>query len=135
MNDVSHLDWRLQILGALLTVLTGVATAAIPVIVRALVRFLDRRFALELTQAEQNHLASAIGRGIGFADEQARKAIGGARPMRSSDKLAAATSVAVAELERLGVNRPSHDVIRQLIEARLGNDRSWDTTPAKPDAE
>ncbi len=137
MNDVSQLDWRLQLLGALLTLLTGVATAAIPLLVRAATRFLDRRLALELTEAEQTHLASAVARGIGFADEQARKALtalaNGERPrsMRSSDKLATATSFAVDELDRLGVSRPSHDTIRQLIEARLGTDRSWDS-PALP---
>jgi len=97
------MDWRYQILGALTTALVAVLTAAVPLLVRAMIQSIERRLSVNVTIAQEMALTRAAEQGIAFAEEQARKQLARASStMPSEEKLALASAFVAASLERQG---------------------------------
>jgi len=127
-------DWRFQVLGALTTGLVAIVGAAVPLLVRAAIKYLDQRLQLDLTDAQERALSEVAVQSIAWVEEQSRKAISaGGRPSAPADKLALARSVARDLLTRRGHGSLTSDLdLGQAIEAALAQrpDRAAPRPPA-----
>jgi len=117
------MDWRYQILGAIATALVAVLTAAIPVLVRAAISYLERRLHLDVTESQERAISDAVSQAVSFAEEQARKALAAQSvAMTSRQKLATARSFLDETLARQ--SRPEVRSPDGLIEAEVHRRRS-----------
>lgn len=120
VTDIASADWRIQILGALVTALTGVLTVGIPLLVRLGLRYLEKRLHIETTAADEERLIRAAQQGVDFAEEQARKRLKvGGSPLSSQDKLDLAAGYVQDVLARHGVDRMTQAEIERVVEAVL----------------
>lgn len=117
------MDWRLQILGALATLLIAVVTASVPIVVRAFVRFLTLKLHIDVTEAQHAAMLQAATGAVMFAEEQASKELRANRvPLPSSMKMSLAKAYARNLLDKRGITGSgdvSEDELEVQIEAML----------------
>jgi len=117
---IETVSWQYQILMVLLTALSAIITACVPL----LVLWIRRRLKLGENLVVQQQVSNAIVAGIRWAEEQAKKAAKGNLPEHSSTaKLDAATSFVLGELERYKLPALAAEQIAKLIESQLSETR------------
>jgi len=143
MQNVSSMDWRFQLLGALVTALVALLSASVPVLVRLFVRYAENKLRIEISDAQEASLESAAAQAVGFAEEAARNQLKKhGVETDSGEKLALARAFVESVLERRGHPIPSNRLgvpaVDAYIEAALHTHRSSNVppiakSPVKPD--
>lgn len=137
------MDWRFQILGALVTVLVAVISALTPLLVRAAVKYIETKMKIDLSDAQEAALTRAATDAVAWVEEQSRKHMTERGvPWPSEQKLAMAR-VFVGDVLRRQPHM-THEAftdatIRAAVEAALNWRRGIDgaaskTTGAPPSA-
>lgn len=112
------MQWQYQVLLALLGLVGTIVTAALPLVIKYVVR----KYKLEGDLIHENQIEDLALKGIHFAEEQASKklkAAAGATKPNSSEKMNHATQFVLAQIEARKLPERSAEYIQNLIESKI----------------
>ena len=109
------------ILHNLIPVVASLLLLLVPIFVKWLTAFLEKKFNFELDAAKQQQLIDLLDHGIAHAEEWANAQTTGTQPPPpSADKLNKAFAFVADEIKRTGLDVLTEQKIKDLLTARLG---------------
>jgi hypothetical protein len=121
------MDWTefgLAIANGLLPIAASLLVAVLSVFVGAAIQWLHTKTGIEVSDDQRWALESFISEGVGYAEEQGRKAIKAGDPTPEADtKLEIAVGYVIDRIAESGLPTMGEDAIVKLIEAKLGGNR------------
>lgn len=118
--DPSTMDWRFQLLGAFATMLLAVITAVTPLLVRAAIRYVERKLEIDVNDATEAAIERAALQAVAWTEEQARKKLTqNGVPMPGEKKREHAEAFVREALRRQGVSVSDYE-IGLAVESALG---------------
>jgi uncharacterized protein YlxP (DUF503 family) len=114
-----------DVLQAVVTLLAVVLTAATPLVVRAVLRWLSAKTAIAVSKADEEQLTEQARLGVAWAEERAHEAIKHRRDAHNPPettgvgKLSAAVQYVREERERVGKNALTDPEIARRVQAEL----------------
>jgi len=135
-TDLSTLDWRLQILGALASLVLAILASVTPLLVRAAVRYVEARLHIDISRADEEALGRSALQAVAWVEEQARKNRRYGVALTQRQKLAQASEyVRTLMRRRAGASGDvskltSDDALRMAVEAALHMYRASGSAPS-----
>jgi len=121
------MDWTefgLAIANGLLPIVASLLVAVLTALAGVAIRWLHMKTGIEVNDEQRWALESFIAEGVGYAEEQGRKAIKAGDPTPEADtKLEIAVGYVIDRIAESGLPTMGEDAIVRLIEARLGGNR------------
>jgi len=107
-----------------LTILVTLLTPVLLVLVNKAIKVFESKTKIDVADRYEALIDECVRSGIAFAHEQSRKALKADQPpVPSDEKRIMAVELAVSKLETLGVIEQDAEVLAQLVDAKLNQER------------
>lgn len=118
--------WQ-SIVGSVVEIVVVVATPLLLLLARKVVRVVEDKTKISLSDQQEMMLESWVEKGIAYAHEQGRKALKeNKKPLKGDEKKIAAVDFIESALKSTGLINLGRDKLEQLVEAKLNMQREED---------